>query len=59
MPSDAVAISLAASPLIGREQPAGDLEGGRGIWMAHHLCDLVQIRSGEAGTVIRFHMQSH
>jgi anti-sigma regulatory factor (Ser/Thr protein kinase) len=46
------------SPLIGREQPAHDLEGGRGLWIAHHLCDLVQIRSSDAGTVIRMHVQT-
>jgi anti-sigma regulatory factor (Ser/Thr protein kinase) len=28
-------------------------EGGRGLWLANQLCDLVQIRSGENGTVVR------
>jgi anti-sigma regulatory factor (Ser/Thr protein kinase) len=43
------------NPLIGRE-PVIDLsEGGRGIWMANHLCDLVQVRSSAAGTTVRLH----
>ena len=29
--------------------------GGRGVWLANQLCDLVQIRSGAAGTVVRLH----
>ena len=32
-------------PLVGRTLPAWDDEGGRGLWMANHLCDLVQVRS--------------
>jgi anti-sigma regulatory factor (Ser/Thr protein kinase) len=44
-----------ADPLIGRESPSVDRMGGRGVWLANQLCDLVQIRSGAAGTVIRLH----
>ena len=45
-----------ADPLAGRER-APDLDGrGRGLWMVHHLCDLVQLRSSPAGTVVRLHM---
>ena len=43
-------------PLVGRVQPTPTQEGGRGLWMANRLCDLVRIRSGEAGTAIRLHM---
>ena len=32
-------------PLAGRVEPAAGAEGGRGLWMANQLCDLVQIRS--------------
>ena len=42
-------------PLIGRENPSLDRLGGRGVWLANQLCDLVQIRSGAAGTVVRLH----
>jgi Histidine kinase-like ATPase domain len=42
-------------PLAGRESPARDAEGGRGLWLANQFCDLVQIRSSEAGTVVRLH----
>ena len=43
-------------PLVGRENPAPDRLGGRGLWMANHLCDLVQVRSGASGTVVRLHV---
>ncbi|WP_425387325.1 ATP-binding protein [Embleya scabrispora] len=41
-------------PLAGRHRPAPDQDGGRGLWMANQLCDLVQIRSTKAtGTTVR------
>jgi anti-sigma regulatory factor (Ser/Thr protein kinase) len=40
-------------PLAGRESPALDAEGGRGLWLANQFCDLVQIRSSETGSVVR------
>ena len=43
-------------PLVGRTRPSPDAPGGRGLWVANLLCDLVQLRSDEAGTVIRLHM---
>jgi anti-sigma regulatory factor (Ser/Thr protein kinase) len=42
-----------ADPLVGRRPPEGDAEGGRGIWVANRLCDLVQLRSGPSGTTVR------
>jgi anti-sigma regulatory factor (Ser/Thr protein kinase) len=39
--------------LVGRRAPRPNDEGGRGVWMANQLCDLVQVRSGDAGTVVR------
>ena len=42
-------------PMVGRRTPRWDDERGRGLWMANQLCDLVQVRSGEAGTTIRIH----
>jgi len=42
-------------PLVGRIRPKASQVGGRGLWLANELCDLVQIRSGEAGTRVRLH----
>jgi anti-sigma regulatory factor (Ser/Thr protein kinase) len=45
-------------PLAGQLRPGPAKEsGGRGLWVVHQLCDLVQIRSGPAGTTIRVHMR--
>jgi anti-sigma regulatory factor (Ser/Thr protein kinase) len=46
-------------PLVGRLRPGIAQEGGRGLWLANQLCDLVQIRSGDAGTVVRLHVLAH
>jgi anti-sigma regulatory factor (Ser/Thr protein kinase) len=43
-------------PLAGRLRPGIQQEGGRGLWLANQLCDLVRIRSGERGTVVRLHV---
>jgi anti-sigma regulatory factor (Ser/Thr protein kinase) len=43
-------------PLAGRERPPDLRGGGRGLWLVNHLCDLVEVRSSEAGNVIRLHM---
>ena len=42
-----------ADPMVGRRPPPWDDEHGRGLWMANQLCDLVQVRSGGAGTTVR------
>jgi anti-sigma regulatory factor (Ser/Thr protein kinase) len=44
-------------PLVGRRRPAPTQPCGRGLWIANQLCDLVQIRSGEAGTEVRLRMR--
>jgi anti-sigma regulatory factor (Ser/Thr protein kinase) len=44
------------SPLAGRRRPSLDGEGGRGLWLANQVCDLVQIRSSSAGSAVRLHM---
>lgn len=44
-------------PLAGRRRPAADAVGGHGLWIVHQLCDLVELRSGPGGTVIRMHMR--
>jgi anti-sigma regulatory factor (Ser/Thr protein kinase) len=43
-------------PLAGRFPAAWDAADGRGLWLIHQLCDLVQIRSSEAGSVVRMQM---
>lgn len=47
---------LIVEPLVGRLRPTISQEGGRGLWLANQLCDLVQIRSGERGTTVRLHV---
>ena len=43
-------------PLVGRRRPSADQAGGRGLWIANHVTDLVQIRSRPGSTVVRVHM---
>ncbi|MFF0309297.1 anti-sigma factor RsbA family regulatory protein [Streptosporangium sp. NPDC004379] len=46
-----------ADPMAGRRLPEAGSLGGRGLWLIHQLCDLVQIRSAPGtGTVIRLHI---
>jgi anti-sigma regulatory factor (Ser/Thr protein kinase) len=47
---------IITDPLAGRRRPADDAMGGHGLWLVHQVCDLVEIRSGDAGTTIRLHM---
>lgn len=46
-----------ADPLAGRIRPGLDAEGGRGLWIANQLCELVQLRSFAAETVVRLHVR--
>jgi anti-sigma regulatory factor (Ser/Thr protein kinase) len=43
-------------PLVDRRRPDPDQPGGRGLWMANQLCDLVQLRAAGAGNIVRLHM---
>jgi len=43
-------------PLVGRSLPSAESERGRGFWLVHRLCDLVQVRSVPAGTQVRLHL---
>ncbi|MFB7266601.1 anti-sigma factor RsbA family regulatory protein [Streptomyces nojiriensis] len=46
-----------ADPLAGRRRPAlASVHGGRGLWMIHQLCDLVEIRASDGGFTLRLHM---
>jgi anti-sigma regulatory factor (Ser/Thr protein kinase) len=42
-------------PLVGRRRPSLQAGGGRGLWLANQLCDLVQIRALEHGSLVRLH----
>jgi anti-sigma regulatory factor (Ser/Thr protein kinase) len=42
--------------LVGCRRPGPTARDGRGLWMVNQLCDLVQIRSSEAGTAVRVRM---
>ena len=44
------------APLAGRIRPGPDQLTGRGLWLVNQLCDLVQIRCDDTGTVVRVHM---
>ena len=44
-------------PLVGRERRSMDSVGGRGLWIANQLCELVQVRTFETGSVVRVHMR--
>ena len=46
-------------PLVGCIRPSPSQVSGRGLWLVNQLCDLVQIRSGPAGSVVRLHMHLH
>ena len=47
-----------SDPLAGRARPGLNGEGGRGLWIANQLCELVQLRSFATGTVVRLHMRT-
>jgi len=44
------------SALLGRKKPDPAGSHGRGMWMVHQLCDLVQVRSDVDGSVVRISM---
>ena len=46
-----------SDPMLGRVRPPTDAAGGRGLWLANQLCDLVQLRSFSSETVTRLHMR--
>jgi anti-sigma regulatory factor (Ser/Thr protein kinase) len=45
-------------PLAGRLRPKPDQPGGRGLWLANQLCDLVQIRVTARGSTVRLHQHA-
>jgi anti-sigma regulatory factor (Ser/Thr protein kinase) len=44
-------------PLAWHRPPSEELLGGNGLWLVNQVCDLVQARTGPAGTTIRLHMR--
>jgi anti-sigma regulatory factor (Ser/Thr protein kinase) len=47
---------MITDPLVGRTRPDPAQPDGRGLWIANHFCDLVQIRTSPTGTVVRCHL---
>jgi anti-sigma regulatory factor (Ser/Thr protein kinase) len=45
-------------PLADRTRADRLAEGGRGLWLANQLCDLVQLRSVPTGTAVRLHFRA-
>ena len=45
-----------SDPLAGSRPPPPHANGGHGLWLVHQICDRVDLRSDEKGTVIRLHM---
>ena len=44
------------NPRAGQLPPPAGTRGGQGLWIIQQACDRVELRSSEAGTVIRMHM---
>jgi anti-sigma regulatory factor (Ser/Thr protein kinase) len=44
-------------PLAGHRAPSDEVLGGKGLWLVNQVCDLVQARTGQAGTTTRLHMR--
>lgn len=45
-------------PMSGYLPPPKPLDRGRGLWLVRQLCDLVELRTSEAGTRVRLHVSS-
>jgi anti-sigma regulatory factor (Ser/Thr protein kinase) len=46
-----------ADPLARYQARSDELVGGNGLWVVNQVCDLVQARTGQAGTTTRVHMR--
>jgi len=44
-------------PLVGSRRRPPDAGGGHGLWLVNKICDLVERRTGPAGTTTRLHMR--
>jgi anti-sigma regulatory factor (Ser/Thr protein kinase) len=47
---------LIADPSAGRQPPPANANGGHGLWLVHQVCDQVELKSDDKGTIIRMHM---
>jgi anti-sigma regulatory factor (Ser/Thr protein kinase) len=47
---------LLRDPLVGRLPSGHSTARGRGMWLARQLCDLVEVHSDSAGTIVRLHL---
>ena len=45
-------------PMVGRRAPASRQLGGRGLWIANQICDVVQVRSSDDGAVVRMYTRT-
>jgi anti-sigma regulatory factor (Ser/Thr protein kinase) len=45
-------------PLVGVRRPGALDTDGRGLWLVNHLCELVQLRSGPDGTLVRVYKRA-
>jgi anti-sigma regulatory factor (Ser/Thr protein kinase) len=44
-------------PLAGLSQRAIEEPSGKGLWLVNQICDLVEMRTAESGTVVRLHVR--
>ena len=44
-------------PLVGRVRPTTDEERGFGLWLSNQICDLMQIRTFDSGSIVRLHVR--
>jgi len=49
---------MITDPLAGRRLPDDDVPGGKGPWLVNQVYDLVQTRTGRAGTTTQVHMRT-
>ena len=49
-------MAVSRNPLAGRRRPTRGTHGGRGLWTANQVADLVAMRTFAGGTVVRIHM---
>jgi anti-sigma regulatory factor (Ser/Thr protein kinase) len=50
-------VQAAVTASVRSSTSGSDQTGGRGLWLANQLCDLVELRSGPVETVVRLHMR--
>lgn len=48
---------MITDPLAGMLRPRPAAAGGYGLWLVNQACDLVELRTGPAGTEVRLHMR--